>query len=324
MDIGKSIGLTYGAPTRNAFGEVLLEIGRENNNLVVVDGDVGNSTRTEYFGNEFPGRFFNVGIAESNLVGIASGLAMSGKDVLAASFACFLLCNAYDQIRMSVAFPSTNVKLMGSHSGISIGEDGPSQMAIEDIALATSFPNFTVLVPADAPATKAATRAMFELDGPVYLRTGRPKVPVVYEGEFDFNIGKANTLRDGNDLTIVACGLMVAAALEAAAALEEQDVDARVLDMHTLKPLDVDAIELAARETGAIVTAEEHLLQGGLGAGVAHTVTERHPVPMEFVGVQDTYAGSGEPQELLEKYGLTPKHIQDAAEKVLKRKKRKS
>ena len=229
MDIGKSIGLEYGAPTRNAFGESLLEIGRENKNLVVVDGDVANSTRTEYFGDEFPERFFNVGIAESNLVGVASGLAMSGKDVLAASFACFLLCNAYDQIRMSVAFPNVNVKLMGSHSGISIGEDGPSQMAIEDIALATSFPNFTVLVPADAPSTKAATRAMFAHKGPVYLRTGRPKVPLVYEDGSDFKIGKANLLRDGNDLTIIACGLMVAAALEAATA---QDMTALTASWH--------------------------------------------------------------------------------------------
>jgi transketolase len=321
MDIGKSIGLEYGPPTRNAFGETLREIGRENQNLVVVDGDVGNSTRTEYFGKEFPERFFNVGIAESNLVGVASGLAMAGKDVLAASFACFLLCNAYDQIRMSVAFPKVNVKLMGSHSGISIGEDGPSQMAIEDIALATSFPNFTVLVPADAPATKAATRAMFEHEGPVYLRTGRPKVPVVYKNGIDFEIGKAIQLRDGRDLTIIACGLMVAAALEAAADLEKDGIQARVLDMHTIKPLDKDAIERAARETGAIVTAEEHLLQGGLGAGVARAVSERSPAPMEFVGIQDTYAESGKPDQLLEKYGLTAGHIRAAADRVLGRKK---
>lgn len=320
MDIGKKIGLEYGAATRNAFGESLLEVGRENPNLVVVDGDVANSTRTEHFGDEFPERFFNVGIAESNLVGVASGLAMAGKDVLAASFAAFLLCNAYDQIRMSIAFPNVSVKLMGSHSGISIGEDGPSQMAIEDIALATSFPNFTVLVPADGPSTKAATRAMFAQEGPVYLRTGRPKVPVVYMDGFDFKIGQANQLRDGADLTIIACGLMVAAALEAAADLEKEGINTRVLDMHTLKPIDVDAIERAARETGAIVTAEEHLLQGGLGAAVARAVSERYPVPMEFVGVQDTYATSGKPQELLEKYGLTPNHIQTAAMKALRRK----
>jgi transketolase len=321
MDIGKQIGLEYGPPTRNAFGESLKEIGRENPNLVVVDGDVGNSTRTGYFGEEFPERFFNVGIAESNLVGMASGLAASGKDVLAASFACFLLCNAFDQIRMSVAFPNANVKLMGSHSGVSIGEDGPSQMGIEDIALATTLPNFTVLVPADAPAAKAATRAMFAHEGPVYLRTGRPRVPVVYENGLEFEIGKANELREGNDLTIIACGLMVAAALEAADNLNRNGVRARVLDMHTLKPLDVEAIEKAARETGAIVTVEEHLLQGGLGAGVARAVSERHPVPVEFVGIHDTYAESGTSQELLEKYGLTAKDIRSAAEKVLKRKK---
>jgi transketolase len=320
MDIGKSIGLEYGPPTRNAFGESLKEIGRENPNLVVLDGDVGNSTRTEYFGDEFPERFFNVGIAESNLIGMASGLAMSGKDVLAASFACFLLSNAYDQVRMSLAFPNVNVKLVGSHSGISIGEDGPSQMAIEDIALATSFPNFTVLVPADALSMKAATRAMFEHEGPVYLRTGRPKVPVVYEDGLEFKIGQANELREGNDLTIIACGLMVAAALEAADKLNREGIRARVLDMHTVKPLDVEAIEQAARETGAIVTAEEHLLQGGLGAGVARIVSERQPVPMEFVGIHDTYAQSGKPQELLEKYGLTADQIQTAAKKAIRRK----
>ncbi len=320
MDIGKQIGLKYGPPTRNAFGDSLKEIGRENPNLVVVDGDVSNSTRTESFAKEFPERFFNVGIAESNLIGVASGLAMAGKDVLAASFAVFLLCNAYDQIRMSIAFPRVNVKLVGSHSGISIGEDGPSQMAIEDIALATSFPNFTVLVPADAPSTQAATRAMFEQEGPCYLRTGRPKVPLVYDDGFDFKIGKANKLREGNDLTIIACGLMVAAALEAAASLGQKGINARVLDMHTVKPLDVEAIELAARETGAIVTAEEHLLNGGLGAGIARVVAERHPVPMAFVGIQDRYAESGEAQQLLEKYGLTAEHIRLAAEKVLKKK----
>jgi transketolase len=320
MNIGKQIGLKYGPPTRNAFGDSLKEIGREKPNLVVVDGDVSNSTRTESFAKEFPDRFFNVGIAESNLIGVASGLAMAGKDVLAASFAVFLLCNAYDQIRMSIAFPQVNVKLVGSHSGISIGEDGPSQMAIEDIALATSFPNFTVLVPADAPSTQAATRAMFEQDGPCYLRTGRPKVPLVYDDGFDFRIGKANKLRDGNDLTIIACGLMVAAALEAAASLGQKGIHARVLDMHTVKPLDVEAIELAARETGAIVTAEEHLLNGGLGAGIAHVVAERHSVPIAFVGIQDRYAESGEAQQLLEKYGLTAEHIHLAAEKVLKRK----
>ena len=320
MDIGKSIGLKYGLPTRNAFGEALRELGGENPNLVVLDGDVGNSTRTQYFGKEYPDRFFNVGIAESNLVGVASGLAGSGKDVLAASFAVFLMCNAYDQIRMSVAFPRANVKLVGSHSGISIGEDGPSQMAIEDIALATSLPNFTVIVPADEPSARAATRALFTFDGPAFMRTGRPKVPIVYEDSVDFQVGKANQLREGQDATIIGCGLMVAAALEAAHTLSQKGIEVRVLDMHTVKPLDGEAVERAARETGAIVTAEEHVLEGGLGSSVARAVGERWPVPMGFVGIDNRYAESGGPEELLAKYGLMPTDIVEAVERVLKRK----
>ncbi|MBI3941520.1 MAG: transketolase family protein [Chloroflexi bacterium] len=320
MPVGERIGLKKGEPTRNAFGKVLKELGHENPNIVVVDGDVGNSTRTEYFATEFPDRFFNVGIAESNMVGIASGLAASGKQALASSFAVFLFCNAYDQIRMGIAFPNLDVKLVGSHSGISIGEDGPSQMGIEDIALATSLPNFTVLVPADEPSTKAATRAMFDHQRPVYLRTGRSNVPIVYPGELDFHIGRANQLRDGRDVTIIACGLMVAAALEAAHDLSASGIEARVLDMHTIKPLDEAAVERAARETGAIVTAEEHLLQGGLGAAVARAVAARHPVPVGFVGIQDTYAESGTGEELLEKYGLMPKDIVAAVKQVIGRK----
>lgn len=320
MDIGKAIGLEYGPPTRNAFGEALRELGGENPNLVVVDGDVNNSTRTEHFAKEYPERFFNVGIAESNLIGVASGLAASGKDVVAASFAAFLLNNAYEQIRMSIAFPRIGVKLVGSHSGISIGEDGPSQMAIEDITLATSLPHMTVLVPADAPSTRAATRAMMAQRGPVYLRTGRPRVPVVYRDGAEIAIGRANLLRHGGDLTIVACGLMVAAALEAAQTLSEGGIEARVLDMHTIKPLDHDALERAAWETGAIVTAEEHLLDGGLGAAVARSSVERHPVPMAMVGIDNRYAESGTAQELLDKYGLTAHHIVKAAERVLRRK----
>jgi transketolase len=317
MAIGEAIGLVYGDPTRDAFGKALLEVGRANNNLVVIDGDVGNSTRTEFFGKEFPGRFFNVGIAESNLIGVASGMSAAGKDVLAASFAAFLLCNAYDQIRMGIAFPQLPVKLMGSHAGISIGEDGPSQMGIEDIALATSLPNFTVLVPADGPSTTAATRAMFQHEGPVYLRTGRSKAPVVYKDDVPFQIGKANQLRDGGDVTIIACGLMVAVSLEAAATLAQEGIEARVLDMHTIKPIDEEAIEAAARETGAIVTVEEHLLQGGLGMAVAQVVARRHPTRMNFVGLRDTYAESGPGEELLKKYGLMPNDVVKAVKEVV-------
>lgn len=320
MNIGKIIDLEYGPPTRNAFGEALAAYGHENENLVIVDGDVGNSTRTHYFRDEFPDRFFNVGIAESNMVGVASGLAGSGKDVVAASFAAFLLGNAYDQIRMGIAFPQTNVKLVGSHSGISIGEDGPSQMAIEDIALATSLPNFTVIAPADAPSTEAATRALFSFDGPAYLRTGRPKMPVIYANGVDFAVGKANQLRDGRHATIIACGLMVAAALEAAHYLSEDGIEVRVLDMHTIKPLDEEAVSLAARQTGAIVTAEEHVLQGGLGAAVATAVARTYPVPMRFVAVNNQYAESGEPEALLTKYGLMPKDIVQAVREAIDQK----
>ncbi len=317
MNIGERIGLEYGLSTRDAFGKTLETLGGENANIVVVDGDVHNSTRTKFFAELYPDRFFNVGIAESNLIGIASGLSASGKDVLAASFAVFLLCNAYDQIRMGIAYPRLNVKLVGSHSGISIGEDGPSQMAIEDIALASSLPNFTVLVPADEASTHKSTRAMFEHQGPVYMRTGRPDVPKIYDDESEFEIGKANQLREGDDVAIIACGLMVAVALEAAEMLSEQGIEARVLDMHTIKPLDKEAIATAARETGVIVTAEEHLLQGGLGDGVARIVAETHPCKMAFVGIKDTYGESGEPQDLLVKYGLMPVDIVSAVEAII-------
>lgn len=309
-----------GKATRDAFGEALLEIGRENLAIVVVDGDVANSTRTEAFGKAFPQRFFNLGIAESNMVSAASGLAAAGKIPLVSSFAVFLLANAYDQIRMGVAFPNLNIKLVGSHSGISIGEDGPSQMAIEDLALSTSFPNMVVLVPADEHATRAATRAMFQHTGPVYLRTGRPKAPLIYPDNLPFEIGRANQLRDGNDLTIIACGLLVVEALRAADTLAARGVQARVLDMPTIKPLDVDAVARAARQTGALVTAEEHLLDGGLGAAVARAAAMVAPAPIEYVGIRDRYAHSGKPDELMEAFGLTAGDITAAAERVLARK----
>jgi transketolase len=320
MKIGQISGLETGEATRDAFGHALQELGREKSDIVVLDGDVGNSTRTEFFAKEFPDRFFNLGIAESDLVGAASGMAESGKQALAASFAVFLMCNAFEQIRMSIAFPDVNVKLVGSHAGISIGEDGPSQMAIEDISLACSLPNFTVLVPADSTTARAATRAMFDHTGPVYLRTGRPDTPIIYKDGVDYQIGKAIRLRDGKDVTIIACGLMVAAALDAAELLKRNGIEARVLDMHTIKPIDVESIELACQDTGAIVTAEEHLLSGGLGSTVARVVAQRFPVPMGFVGIQDTYAESGDPDDLMQKYGLTPESIQNTVIKVLEKK----
>jgi transketolase len=318
MTLGlKRIDLPEGAATREAFGEALADLGADER-IVVVDGDVNNSTFTNHFAERYPERFVNVGIAESNMVGVAAGLAGAGKIPVCSSFSTFLMSNSFDQIRMSVAFPNQNVKLVGSHAGISIGEDGPSQMAIEDVALACVLPGFTVIVPADGPSTTAATRAMIEREGPTFLRCGRPKVPVIYQNTDDFQIGKANELRPGDDVTIVANGIMVAMALDAAEALKEEGIEARVLDMHTVKPLDVDALEKAANETRAVVVAEEHLAYGGMGASVAAVLAERAPVRMAFVNVGDTYATSGKPAELLVQYGLTPEAIADAARRALK------
>jgi transketolase len=302
-----------GKSVRESFGEALAALGGELSDVVVVDGDVGNSTRTELFAKKFPDRFFQVGIAESNLVGVAAGLAASGKRSWLASFAAFVMCNAYDQLRMSVAFPNLDVKVVGTHAGISIGEDGPSQMGIEDVSLACSLPNFTVVVPADEPSTREAVKALSKTNTPAYLRAGRPNVPVVYSKGCDFKVGKAIQLRAGKDLTIIANGLMAAPALEAAETLASKNVQARVLDMHTVKPLDEAAVLSAASETGRIVVAEEHLLHGGLGSAVAMSVVRQHPVPMRFVGIQDTFAESGTPEELLEKYGLTAAAIVKAA-----------
>jgi transketolase len=311
------IDLPDGGSTREAFGAALAEAGSDDR-IVVVDGDVNNSTFTNAFREKYPDRFINVGIAESNMVGVAAGLAASGKIPVASSFSIFLLANAFDQIRMSVAFPDMNVKLVGTHAGISIGEDGPSQMAIEDVALACALPGFTVIVPADEYSTKVATQAMLEREGPTFIRCGRPAVPVLYDEGADFQIGRANQLRDGNDVTIIANGIMVAMALDAAEGLAQEGVSARVLDMHTVKPVDADAIEKAANETKAIVVAEEHLAYGGLGSVVSMVVAERKPTRMAFVDVGDTYATSGKPDELLSQYGLTPDAILDAARRVLK------
>ncbi|MEX0702607.1 MAG: transketolase C-terminal domain-containing protein [Planctomycetales bacterium] len=313
---GEARTLKLGQATRDAFGDALQALGATRPEIVTVDGDVGNSTRTEKFAFAYPDRAFNVGIAESNLVGVAAGLAAAGKTPVVASFACFLMCNAYDQIRMSVAFPGMNVKLVGSHAGISIGEDGPSQMGIEDVALACSLPGVAVVVPADAAATRAATAAMLDHQGPVYLRLGRAKVPVIYENGCDFRIGKAIRLRDGKDATIIANGLMVSAALEAADELANSGIEVRVLDMHTAKPIDEEAIVAAARETGRIVVAEEHLAAGGLGSIVASVVTRTQPVPMGYVNLGDRYAESGDPEGLLEKYGLTSAAIASAVRKT--------
>ena len=307
-----------GKSTREAFGVALAAIGEKYSDIVVLDGDVNNSTRTEHFAKRYPKRFFNVGIAESNLVSAASGMAGSGKRAWLASFACFVMCNAYDQLRMSVAFPCLDVKVVGTHAGISIGEDGPSQMGIEDVSLACSLPNFTVVVPADEPSMHKAVEALAQIKTPAYLRAGRPNVPIVYENGTPFQLGRANQLRAGKDLTIIANGLMTAKAMEAAEQLAAKKINARVLDMHTVKPCDDAAVLAAAKETGRIVVAEEHLLHGGLGSAVAMSVCRQHPVPMRFVGIRDTFAESGKPEALLEKYGLTAAAIVREALDLLK------
>ncbi len=309
-----------GKATREAFGMALAKLGESRPDIVVVDGDVHNSTRTDFFEKKFPNRFFNVGIAESNMVGVASGLAASGKQAWLSSFSVFIMCNAYDQLRMSVAFPNMDVKVVGTHAGISIGEDGPSQMGIEDVSLACSLPNFTVVVPADEIVTEKAVQALGAIKTPGFLRAGRPAVPILYENGCDFQLGRAIKLRDGKDLTIIANGLMVAVALDAADMLVADKIEARVLDMHTVKPCDDAAVLAAARETGRIVVAEEHLAHGGLGSAVAMSAARQLPVPMSFVNLNDTFAESGPPEALLEKYGLTAKAIAKSARELVKSK----
>lgn len=312
--------LKLGKATREAYGEVLVEIGERYPEVVVLDADLSKSTMTKYFAQKFPHRFFNMGIAEANMVGVAAGLASCGKIPFISSFACFLLCKGYDQLRIAVAYSELNVKVVASHGGISIGEDGVSQMSVEDYALACALPGFVVMVPADEVATKEAVRRAVEHKGPVYLRVGRPKVPIVYEGGCDFRIGKAIQLRDGQDITLLANGLMVAAALEAAEILAGEGISARVIDMHTLKPLDEETLMRCAEETGAFVVAEEHLESGGLGSRVAMALARLRPTPCSFVNLDDTYAESGKPELLMEKYGLTAQHIAQSAREVLERK----
>jgi transketolase len=311
--VDAKLELKMGKATRDAFGEALRDIGKVDKRIVVVDGDVNNSTRTEWFAKEAPERFFNLGIAESNMIGVAAGLAASGKIPFAASFAIFLWANAFDQIRINVGYQQENVKLVGSHAGISIGEDGPSQMGIEDVGLALSVPGIAVIVPADEAETREAVRVAVEHEGPVYIRCGRIAVPIVYPNGCQLRLGQANLLREGNDVAIFANGLMVAEALKAAEQLAERGIQARVLDFASVRPIDEGAIEAAARETRGIVVAEEHLIQTGLGAQVARVVAARHPAPVRFVGIKETFAESGPGQALLEKYGLTAKQIVEAA-----------
>ena len=308
------------ASTRETYGKTLVELGRENPNIVVLDADVSPSTMTSFFAREFSDRFFNCGLEEQNMVSIAAGLAASGKTVFATTFVVFVVCRCFDQLRLCLSQPELNVKIVATHGGITVGEDGASHHAIEDLALCCALPGFTVVVPADAIETAGAIRAAASDYGPFYIRLSRPKTPIVYPEGYHFTLGKAVTMRQGKDATVIAVGIMVAKALEAADILARQGIDCRVINMHTLKPLDEAAIVKAASETGAIVVAEEHLAQGGLGSRVAQIVAKEKPVPMEFVNLGDRYALSGKADELLQRYGLTARDIEESVKSAVKRK----
>jgi transketolase len=309
------------AATREALGPTLVRLRQEGLDIVVVDADLGISTTARVFAAAFPERFITVGIAEQNMIGVAAGLAATGKIAVASTFAVFAPGRCFDQIRIAVAHPHLNVKIIGSHGGLTVGEDGISAQAIEDLALVCSLPGFTVIVPADVTEAAQAIETALRRRGPYYIRCSRAKTPVIYDDTYHFQFGKAHLLRPGKDVTVIALGVMVKPALDAAAKLKEEGVDCRVLNMATLRPLDEESIAVAARETGAIITAEEHLVHCGLGSMVSQVVTASHPVPMGFVGMMDRYGESGAPQQLLEKYGLTADSIVQEVRAVLKRKK---
>lgn len=291
--------------TRQAYGEALVELGRQNNNVVVLDADLTKSTKTNLFQEELPERHINVGIAEADLIGTAAGLATCGKIPFASTFAMFAAGRAFEQIRNTVAYPKLNVKIAPTHAGISVGEDGGSHQSIEDISLMRSIPGMVVLSPADATETKKMIFAAAEYNGPVYIRMGRLDVPVLFDDSYDFQIGVANTVKEGTDVTILATGLMTARALEAAEKLESEGVSVRVINVGTIKPLDGETVLKAAKETKFIVTAEEHSVIGGLGSAVSEFLSETYPTLVKKVGIYDVFGQSGKAEELLEKYELT-------------------
>ncbi|MGC8816589.1 MAG: transketolase family protein [Candidatus Hadarchaeum sp.] len=315
------------AGTREAYGETLVELGREDRNIVVLDADLSPSTRTILFAQEFPERFFDVGVAEANLISIAAGLASAGKIAFASTFSVFGVEKGLNQFKQSVAYPNLNVKLVTTHGGISVGEDGSSHFCIEDIAVMRSLPNVTVILPADAVETRVATKKIAKTYGPVYMRLNRPKTPQIYEEGYrsqgkklKFEIGRSISLKEGEDVTILATGVMVSESLKAAQELSNRGIKAGVINFHTIKPIDKETILRAAADTGAIVTVEEHTIFGGLGGAVAEVLAEENPVPMVRVGIKDTYAESGPWRELFAKYGLTSADIVKAAEKLVRRK----
>lgn len=306
--------------TREAYGQALEELGAVRQDVVVLDADLSKSTKTSMFQSKYPDRFFNAGIAEQNLMGLAAGFSVAGKVPFASTFAVFATGRAYDQIRNSICYPRLNVKIAATHAGITVGEDGGSHQALEDINLMRGLPNMTVLVPADGPEAKNAVKAAAEYEGPVYIRLGRSGVPTITDADAPFVIGKGRVMREGSDVTLIGCGMMVAKALEAADALAEEGVSAAVIDMSTIKPIDRELIADWAKKTGAVVTAEEHNIIGGLGSAVAEVLVEEALVPMERVGIEDVFGESGTGGELVEKYHLTAEHIVEKAKRAMARK----
>lgn len=306
--------------TRDAYGEILKELGAENKDIVVLDADLSSSTKTKVFAEAFPDRFFNTGIAEANMIGVAAGLASCGKIPFVSTFAVFGAGRAYEQIRNSVCYPRLNVKVAVTHSGLTVGEDGATHQMLEDITLMRALPNMTVTVPADANETKAIVRWAVGYKGPVYIRMGRAKCDDIIPEDYKFVPGKSMELCQGSDVTIIACGIMTSKAVSAAKELEKQGIHARVINMSSIKPIDEDAIVKAAKETGAILTCEEHTVNGGLGGAVAEVLAKNCPAIMSMIGTNDTFGESGTADSLLEKYGLTADHIVEEAKKLLKRK----
>ncbi len=304
--------------TRAAYGKALVEIGKENPNLVVMDADLSKSTMTNEFSKTFPDRFFNLGIAEQNLYGTAAGLALSGKVVCASTFAMFAAGRAFEIIRNSIGYTGANVKICATHAGITVGEDGASHQTFEDIALMRTIPGMTVVNPSDGVSARILMKQVTEFNGPAYVRLGRAAVPVFYDENSKIVLGKGNMVRPGSSVTVIATGIMVNEAIIAAEELAKEGIDTRVIDIHTIKPIDEEIIIKAARETGAIVTAEEHSVIGGLGSAVSEVVVKNCPVKMAMVGQQDTFGESGKPDELREKYGMTSKNIIEAVKSIYK------
>lgn len=318
--MNKEIKILGKKDTRSGFGEGLHEIGKKNPDTLALCADLTGSLKMDAFKDEFPDRFFQVGISEANMISMAAGMTIGGKIPYTGTFANFSTGRVYDQIRQSVAYSRKNVKICASHAGLTLGEDGATHQILEDIGMMRMMPNMTVIVPADFNQTKLATMAIAEMDGPVYLRFGRPSVPIFTAPDAKFVIGKADTIFEGSDVSVIACGHLVYKAIEAAQELAKEGIDVEVINMHTIKPLDREAILKTARKTGCVVTAEEHMINGGLGDAVAQVLSQEMPTPQEYVGVNDTFGESATPDELMAKYGIDTKDVIAACKRAIARK----